>query len=44
MVAEVFHITGLVNPQAGAAAPFTAEDSLTAAVARLKREDPQKAV
>jgi anti-anti-sigma factor len=34
-VARVFHLTGLVNPDPSAKAPFTAEQSLDAAVTRL---------
>jgi anti-anti-sigma factor len=44
MVADVFHITGLVNPQAGSNAPFAAEANLAAAVARLNQPEPGKAV
>jgi anti-anti-sigma factor len=40
MVAEVFHITGLVSNDPGGAAPLAAEANLAAAVARLNQPEP----
>jgi anti-anti-sigma factor len=42
-VAEVFHLTGLVRTDPAAKAPFTAEPSLDAAVARLAAESGDRA-
>ena len=38
-VAQIFHLTGLVNPAAAGLAPFSAEANLESAVARLSRPD-----